>query len=376
MTGNEQHRPGSRERSSRSAFMTVTVLATTDMHGLVYPTTTSRRKPAARGLAAAATLIGEVRRENPNTLLLDCGDTIQGSSLTSVYQAARRAGRTRAPEPMMLAMSRIGYDAMVVGNHEFNLRPREPRRRPRERELPVAVGQHPLDRRRAAAVRALPVEDGGGRQGRRHRHHDAPRSRSGRSRRTSRGLSLARAGRGRASRAPAARGREAGRDPRRGARRPRARRRDGGGAPERAAGREPRLGARRALPAARGRRSTATATSASRAGASAACSLVQPRAWAMDVARVDLTLERDPRSGRLPARGRDEPPAAGHARDAGRPSGSSSSPGRTTRPPSATSTRPVAEARVRARGARGRFEDSALVDAIHEVQLHYAEARR
>ena len=84
-------------------FMTVTVLATTDMHGYVYPHDYFTRRPAARGLAAAATLIGEARRENPNALLLDCGDTIQGSPLASVYQAARRGGRTSAPEPMMLA---------------------------------------------------------------------------------------------------------------------------------------------------------------------------------------------------------------------------------------------------------------------------------
>ncbi len=152
--------------------MTVTVLATTDMHGHVYPHDYLTRKPAARGLAAAATLIGEVRRENPNTLLLDCGDTIQGSPLTSVYQAARRAGRTRAREPMMLAMSRVGYDAMVLGNHEFDYGLASLDAARASTSIPVAVGQHPLDRRRAV-VRALPVEGGGGRQGRRHRHHDA-----------------------------------------------------------------------------------------------------------------------------------------------------------------------------------------------------------
>ena len=38
--------------------------------------------------------------------------------------------------------------------------------------------------------------------------------------------------------------------------------------------------------------------------------------------------------------------------------------------------RPVAESAVALSGARGRFEDSALVDAIQEVQLHYARARR
>jgi 2',3'-cyclic-nucleotide 2'-phosphodiesterase/3'-nucleotidase len=98
----------------------VTVIATTDMHGFMYPHDYFTAKPAARGLAAAATLIRQVRAETPNTLLVDCGDTIQGSTLESVHQNAVRIGATTAPDPMMLAMNALGYDAMVVGNHEFN----------------------------------------------------------------------------------------------------------------------------------------------------------------------------------------------------------------------------------------------------------------
>lgn len=100
--------------------VTVTVLATTDSHGYIYPYDYYTRQPAARGLAAAATLVAAARRETPYTLLVDCGDTIQGSPLASVYEVAARAGEARTPEPMMLVMNRIGYDAMVVGNHEFN----------------------------------------------------------------------------------------------------------------------------------------------------------------------------------------------------------------------------------------------------------------
>ena len=103
-----------------SETVTVTVLATTDTHGHLLPYDYFTKEKAARGLAAAATLVDEVRRETPNVLLLDGGDTIQGSPLESVHQAAVRDGRTREPDPMMLAMNAMGYDAMVVGNHEFN----------------------------------------------------------------------------------------------------------------------------------------------------------------------------------------------------------------------------------------------------------------
>ena len=87
----------------------------------------------------------------PHTLLVDCGDTIQGSPLESVHQAAVRAGKTDSPDPMMLAMNAMGYDAMVVGNHEFNFGLDEPRRRAEGRALPLALGEH---RRRRARRRS------------------------------------------------------------------------------------------------------------------------------------------------------------------------------------------------------------------------------
>jgi 2',3'-cyclic-nucleotide 2'-phosphodiesterase/3'-nucleotidase len=105
---------------SHAETITITVLATTDMHGFIYTHDYLTGRPSPRGLASAATIIKTVRHATPRTILIDCGDTIQGSPLASVHQAAVRAGATMAPDPMMLAMNAIGYDAMVVGNHEFN----------------------------------------------------------------------------------------------------------------------------------------------------------------------------------------------------------------------------------------------------------------
>ena len=98
----------------------ITLLATTDLHGNMLPYDYFTARPASRGLAKIATLIEAARAENPNTLLVDCGDTIQGTPLEAVYQHSVESPIAGGHDPMMLAMNAIGYDAMVVGNHEFN----------------------------------------------------------------------------------------------------------------------------------------------------------------------------------------------------------------------------------------------------------------
>src|SRR5262245_17529375 len=107
----------------------ITVLATTDLHGNIYPYDYLTGRYADRGLAKIATLIKAERQASPNILLLDAGDTIQGAPLESVYQQYVRTSKfplslkpsvSLKADPMMLAMNYLQYDAMTVGNHEFN----------------------------------------------------------------------------------------------------------------------------------------------------------------------------------------------------------------------------------------------------------------
>lgn len=94
----------------------ITLLGTTDLHGNIHPVDYYADLPAQHGLAKIATLVRRVRAEQPNVLLLDSGDTIQGTPL-AYYFARKDASR---PNPTIAAMNALGYDAMAVGNHEFN----------------------------------------------------------------------------------------------------------------------------------------------------------------------------------------------------------------------------------------------------------------
>lgn len=94
----------------------VTVLSTTDLHGHVHPMDDFTGEPANWGLAKVATLIKNARRLDPELILLDSGDTIQGSPFA--YHSA--VIEPTNPNPMMAAMNALRYDAMAPGNHEFN----------------------------------------------------------------------------------------------------------------------------------------------------------------------------------------------------------------------------------------------------------------
>lgn len=94
----------------------VVILQTTDMHGRVFPIDYYQNKYDNVGIAKVATLIKEARKTDPDLMLVDSGDTIQGTPLEYFHNKRNNT----PPDPMMLAMNALHYDSMAVGNHEYN----------------------------------------------------------------------------------------------------------------------------------------------------------------------------------------------------------------------------------------------------------------
>ena len=104
----------------------LTLLATTDVHGHVLNWDYFANAPypdgEELGMSRASTLIKGVKeaKGEDSVLLVDNGDTIQGTPLTYFYAQQERITETGETHPMAKTYNEVGYDAQVVGNHEFN----------------------------------------------------------------------------------------------------------------------------------------------------------------------------------------------------------------------------------------------------------------
>lgn len=89
----------------------IVILHTSDLHSQIDPFPDNHsRFPGMGGFARRAALISSIRKENQHVLLLDSGDIFQGTPYYNFYE-----GRLE-----LQLMSKMGYDASTLGNHEFD----------------------------------------------------------------------------------------------------------------------------------------------------------------------------------------------------------------------------------------------------------------
>ena len=102
------------------ARATLALLETTDLHFNVRSYDYFKlAEDKSYGFERTATLIRQARTEFPNTILLDNGDTIQGTAIAD-YEAVVNTIPCSQQLSIYKAMGVLGFDAGTLGNHEFN----------------------------------------------------------------------------------------------------------------------------------------------------------------------------------------------------------------------------------------------------------------
>lgn len=90
------------------------IIYTSDIHGNLLPINYSDNSPVEKGLLKLATAIRSLSKD-PH-LLIDLGDSIQGSPLMYFHQL----NRDKYPNPMAQIYNELNYDYFIPGNHDFN----------------------------------------------------------------------------------------------------------------------------------------------------------------------------------------------------------------------------------------------------------------
>ncbi len=102
-------------QSPAEKSVTLTFIETSDIHGAIYPYDFVNAKPMATSLAQVAALVAEERAANPNVVLLDNGDSLQGQPTVYYYNFEK----TNGPHIWSQALNFLQYDAISVGNHDI-----------------------------------------------------------------------------------------------------------------------------------------------------------------------------------------------------------------------------------------------------------------
>lgn len=89
----------------------IVILHTNDTHSRIEPIPeTDKYSPDKGGVVRRASYLNQVRKENKNVLLFDAGDFLQGTPYFNLFKG----------EVEVQSMNMMGYDAVTLGNHEFD----------------------------------------------------------------------------------------------------------------------------------------------------------------------------------------------------------------------------------------------------------------
>ena len=102
LLGFEKYNPNSKK---------ITIVHTNDVHSHIDPfPPEDPLNPNCGGVIARAKIINKIKKNNPNTLVLDAGDIFQGTPYFNFFGG----------EIELKLMSKMGYNASTLGNHEFD----------------------------------------------------------------------------------------------------------------------------------------------------------------------------------------------------------------------------------------------------------------
>ncbi len=111
LTGCAQAGAGAGTQPAADTTRTIRILATSDLHGKMLPYSyPSDEEDASGSLAQVASAVAQLRDEH--TLVIDVGDTIQ-DNMAEIFAHDEA-------HPMIVGLNAVGYDIGVLGNHEFN----------------------------------------------------------------------------------------------------------------------------------------------------------------------------------------------------------------------------------------------------------------
>ncbi len=117
------NRPTANDSGAADTLADLRIMATSDLHMHLLPHDYATGLPSPHfGLAATASLIRVARAEAANSILLDNGDFLHGSAMgESLAQSHLRRRVPRRSHPLIAAMRALGYDAVTLGNHDFDM---------------------------------------------------------------------------------------------------------------------------------------------------------------------------------------------------------------------------------------------------------------